>query len=103
MAPETLPVLRCESRRRRSEPRWGLVAAVVVLMASTLDALWLVPAQQRAAQAEDRLGPRVRCFDVVRPRPPAPDVLMAPAPARAPSPSAGVRVPDVLLLAPAAR
>ena len=105
MVPQSLPVLRCESRRRRSEPRWGLVAAVVVLMASTLDALWLVPAQQRAAQAEDRLGPRVRCFDVVRRPPPAPDAVMAPtpAPARAPSPSAGVRVPDVLLLAPAAR
>ena len=73
MAPETLPVLRCESRRRSPEPRWGVVAAVVVLLASTLDALWLVPAQQRAEQLDDRLGPRYHCVDVLAaPTPPPP-------------------------------
>ena len=89
MAPETLPALRCESRLRRPEPRWGLIAATVVLLASTLDALWLVPAQQHAADQADRFGPRFRCVDVV------PAVASAPAP----SPTAGVRVERVYLLA----
>jgi hypothetical protein len=89
MAPETLPVLRCESRRRRPEPRWGVIAAVVVLMASTLDALWLVPAQ-RAAEDTDALGVRYRCFDV----PPR----QAPTPAPTPSPTAHVRVDGILLM-----
>jgi hypothetical protein len=85
MAPETLPVLRCESRRQRPEPRWGLIAAVLVLMASMVDALWLVPAQQRAAQAREPFGPRYRCIEA-----PA----AAPAP---PSRTAGIRVEGVLL------
>lgn len=87
MAPETLPALRCESRLRRSEPRWGLIAAAVVLLASTVDALWLVPAQQRAAEQEERFGPRFRCVDTV----PA-----TAAPVR--SPTADLRVDRVYLL-----
>ena len=85
MAPETLPVLRCESRRRQPEPRWGLIAAVVVLLASSLDALWLVPAQQRVEQQQDRLGLRYRCTEVVAPPPRAP--------------TAAVRVDGVYLMA----
>ena len=85
MAPETLPVLRCESRRPRPEPRWGVIAAVVVLLASTVDALWLLPAQQ-AAMARDPLGVRYRCVEAPRP-----------TPAPAPSAAAGVRVEGVLL------
>lgn len=86
MAPETLPVLRCEARRRQPEPRWGLIAAVVVLLASSLDALWLVPAQQRVEQQRhDRLGLRYRCTDVVA------------VPPRAPA--APVRVDGVYLMA----
>lgn len=92
MAPETLPVLRCESRRRRPEPRWGLIAAVVVLSASMVDALWLVPAQREAARRYDPRGVGYRCVD--RPRS---------APEPAPSPSAGVRVEGVLLRSSPAR
>lgn len=89
MDPETLPVLRCESRRHRAEPRWGLIAAVVVVMASMLDALWLVPAQQRAAQAREPFGPTYRCVD----RPATPAAAAAPA-----SRTAGVRVEGVYLM-----
>ncbi len=91
MAPATLPALRCESRLRRPEPRWGLIAATVVLLASTFDALWLVPAQQRAADQVDRFGPSFRCVDDVR------------AVAPAPSPTAGVRVERVYLRSAPAR
>lgn len=91
MPGDTLPVLRCESRRRRPEPRWGLIAAVVVLMASALDALWLVPAQQ-AAQDRARLGVRYRCVE------PANVPAEPPAPAPAPSRTAGLRVDGVYLM-----
>lgn len=89
MSPETLPVLRCESRRPRPEPRWGLIAAAIVLMTSTLDALWLVPAQQ-AMPARDPLGVRDRCGDAPR--------LSAPAEVPAPSRTANIKVEGVYLM-----
>lgn len=99
MAPETLPVLRCESRRRRPEPRWGLVAAIVVLMASTLDALWLVPAQQEAIRERDRAGAAYRCGDAPTPAPtPTPK-----AKAAATSRTAHVKVEGVYLMKPVPR
>ncbi|HVV88009.1 MAG TPA: hypothetical protein VHE35_33440, partial [Kofleriaceae bacterium] len=101
MAPETLPVLRCESRRRPPEPRWGVLAAVVVLLASTVDALWLVPAQH-ASDTLDPFGVRYRCFDLVPaelvPDAPADPHVVAEAPAApAHAPTASVRVDGVLL------
>jgi hypothetical protein len=96
MAPETLPVLRCESRRCRPEPRWGLIAGLVVVMASMLDALWLVPAQQRAAAERDRFGVRYRCVDA--PKPPAPTT-----PTVVRSRTADVKVEGVYLMKAPAR
>lgn len=85
MAPETVPALRCESRLPRAEPRWGWLAAVAVLLASVVDAMWLVPAQQRAGRAAATSVPH-HC-----PR------MTAPAP-EPPSPAAGKRVTDIYLL-----
>ena len=96
MAPENLPALRCESRLHRPEPRWGLVIAVVVLAASTLDALWMIPAQRAAAALRaDRFGPSYRCVDLV----PVLDGVAQPAD----SPTAGLRVERVYLLDAPAR
>ena len=109
MAPETVDravdrgpgVLRCESHRPRPEPRWGLIAAVVVLMASTLDALWLVPAQRAAEQERDRFGIRYRCVDTPAPAPaPPPAATAEPAPR---SRTANVKVEGVYLMRPPAR
>lgn len=96
MAPETLPALRCESRRPRPEPRWGLIAAVVVLMASTVDALWLIPTQQQLAGPADPLGVRYRCVELK-----APPAARAPSPAPSPllSETGDLRVDNVYLIA----
>lgn len=95
MAPETLPALRCESRRPRPEARWGLIAAVVVLMASTVDALWLIPSQQQQlARPADPLGVRYRCVERA-----APPATRAPTPSPLLSETGDLRVDNVYLIA----
>ncbi len=48
--PESLPPLRCEIRRPQPELRWltwGLSSLIV--LGTLVDALWVIPAQRRAA------------------------------------------------------
>lgn len=84
MVREPLPVLRCESRRSRPDTRWAWIAAGVMFLATSVDALWLVPAQRDARAVVD-LGPRYRCVELAAPRP-------------APSPKPTPRVEGILLL-----
>ncbi len=92
MSHEPLPPLRCESRRPTPPDtgwlKWAL--ALVVIGASTIDALWLIPAQRdaarhRRAQQHARDLRAWQCPDAAPP---------APAPRRA------TRANDILLLAP---
>lgn len=95
MSHESIPPLRCESRRPNPPEggwlKWAL--ALVVISASALDALWLIPAQRDAEHTRRiRAAERMRdlrawqCADTPRPSP-------------APPPRA-TRVNDILLLAP---
>ena len=77
---DSLPPLRCESRRPQPPDggwlKWSL--ALIVIGASTVDALWLIPAQRDAERARRERLERIRdlrsvqCADAPAPPPPAP-------------------------------
>lgn len=80
--PESFPPLRCEIRRPEPELRWltwGLSGLIV--FGTLVDALWVIPAQRRAARAD------VTSLELTPVR-----VQVAPASRRA------TRVDDVLLI-----
>jgi hypothetical protein len=99
MSHEPLPPLRCESRRPKPSEggwlKWSL--ALIVIGASTLDALWLIPAQ-RTAERERRQATAQRMRDLRAWQCPA-DAAPRPAPPPPPARRA-TRVNDILLLAP---
>lgn len=96
MSHEPLPPLRCESRRPKPPDggwlKWAL--ALVVISASTLDALWLIPAQRNAERQRRALAAQhVRDLRAWR----CADVAPAPPPAARPR---ATRANDILLMTP---
>lgn len=96
---DELPPLRCESRRPRPPDggafKW--ILALVVIGASTLDALWLIPAQRDAERRQREEARRIQAQRVlVQARCGQPRVTPPP---REPAPRA-TRANDILLLSP---